>query len=215
MEPYVITLGRQLGSGGKAVGEMIARRLGIALYDRQLLDLAARQSGLGPEFFERADERAARGVLHTVLGYLRSPFFTAGDAGTGSILSNDALFRFQSDAIREVAGREPALFVGRCADYILRDHPRRVSLFITADEPERIARLCALRHCTEAEAQTAMRRIDAARANYYNFYSARTWGAAATYDLCINTSTFGVEQTAELALRFIARKLNLPIETLS
>lgn len=141
-ELFVINIGRQLGSGGKDIGEIIARRLGVRLYDKELLTLAARQSGLCAEFFEKADEKESRSVLSTMIGYLRSPF--AGDCGgVTSVLSNDALFKIQSDVIRDVAERESCIFVGRCADYILREHPRRVDVFISASEADRIRRICA------------------------------------------------------------------------
>ncbi len=108
-----------------------------------------------------------------------------------------------------MAAREPAIFVGRCADYILRDHPRALSVFITASETDRAARICSRTGCTEAEARQTMAHGDARRADYYNYYSMRTWGAAGSYDLCVSTSVLGIEATAELILRFAAQKLDL------
>lgn len=205
-DKFVITIGRQLGSGGRAVGERIAERLGIRMYDRQLLAMAAEQSGLCPEFFEKADEKESRGVLSTLLGYLRSPF--AGDTGSGdNILSNDALFKIQSDVIRDIAARESALFVGRCADYILRDDPHLVSVFITADRDDRIARLCRVDGLEPAEADARMERIDARRAAYYDYYSGRRWGEAATYGLCVNSSLLGIDGTADCIIDFAEQKL--------
>ena len=207
-ELFVINIGRQLGSGGKDIGEIIARRLGVRLYDKELLTLAARQSGLCAEFFEKADEKESRSVLSTMIGYLRSPF--AGDCGgVTSVLSNDALFKIQSDVIRDVAERESCIFVGRCADYILREHPRRVDVFISASEADRIRRICARTGCTADEARAQMERGDARRAGYYNYYSSKTWGAAATYPLCIDSSVFGDEGTADFILEFASRKLNM------
>ena len=205
---FVINIGRQIGSGGKSVGEALARRLGVELYDKELINLAARESGLCPEVFEQADEKQSHNRLATLLGYLRAPFF-GSDGAAGDVLSGDALFKIQSDVIRDIAARESALFVGRCADYILRDHPRRLSVFLTADDPDRVARICGRTGCTEAAARQAMTRGDARRAAYYNYYSLRTWGAAASYDLCLNTSVLGIEGTAELILRFAASKLDL------
>lgn len=110
--------------------------------------------------------------------------------------------------IRDLAARESCIFVGRCADYILRDHPRAVNVFISADEEDRIERLCRLHGITPEEARTRMRRTDASRADYYNYYSSRTWGAAATYHLCVNSSTLGGEEgTADFILEFASRKL--------
>ena len=201
-ELFVINIGRQLGSGGKDIGEIIARRLGVRLYDKELLTLAARQSGLCAEFFEKADEKESRSVLSTMIGYLRSPF--AGDCGgVTSVLSNDALFKIQSDVIRDVAERESCIFVGRCADYILLD------VFISASEADRIRRICARTGCTADEARAQMERGDARRAGYYNYYSSKTWGAAATYHLCIDSSVFGDEGTADFILEFASRKLNM------
>ena len=208
MEKFVINIGRQLGSGGKTVGEIIARRLDIRLYDKELINLAAKESGLCPEIFEKADEKESRGVLSTMIGYLRAPF-AGDDGGMTNVLSNDALFKIQSDVIRQVAARETAVFVGRCADYILRENPRCVNVFVTAADDDRIERICRRQGCTEAEARTLMERVDARRASYYDYYSSRTWGVASTYHLSVNSSVLGDEGTADFILEFAARKLNM------
>lgn len=205
---FVINIGRQLGSGGKTVGEIIARRLGIRLYDKELINLAAEQSGLCPECFERVDEKESKGVFMTLIGYLRSPF-AGDDGGMTNVLSNDALFKIQSDVIRSLAARESCIFVGRCADYILRDDPHAVNVFVSADAADRCRRICQRRGCTEQEARAVMERGDAQRADYYNYYSSRTWGEASTYHLCINSSVLGEEGTADLIMEFAERKLNL------
>ena len=207
-EKFVINIGRQLGSGGKPIGEIIARRLGIKLYDKELINLAARESGLCAECFEQADERSRKGVLAALVGYLRAPFTGYEGGNSNNILANESLFRIQSDVIREIASRESAIFVGSCADYILRDHPRCVNVFITADDGDRCARLCERLGCTEQEAHSMMERVDGQRASYYNYYSSRTWGEAATYHLCVNSSTLGDEGTADFILDFAARKLH-------
>lgn len=207
MEKFVINIGRQLGSGGKTVGEIIARRLGIRLYDKELINLAAKESGLCPEIFEKADEKESRGVLSTMIGYLRAPF-AGDDGGMTNVLSNDALFKIQSDVIRQVAARETAVFVGRCADYILRENPRCVNVFVTADDADRIERIRTRQGCTETEARALMERVDARRASYYDYYSSRTWGVASTYHLSVNSSVLGDEGTADFILEFAARKLH-------
>lgn len=207
-EHFVINIGRQLGSGGRDIAAIIARRLGIKLYDKELINLAAEQSGLCAEFFEKADEKESRNVLSTMIGYLRSPF-AGGCANVPNVLSNDALFKIQSDVIRDLAEHESCIFVGRCADYILREHPRRVDIFISADDSDRIRRICARTGCTAEEARTRMERGDAQRADYYNYYSSKTWGAASTYHLCINSSIFGDEGTADFILEFASRKLDM------
>lgn len=208
MDRFIINIGRQLGSGGKTVGEIIARRLGIRLYDKELINLAARESGLCPECFEKADEREAKGMFATLIGYFRAPFTGYEGGNTNNILANESLFRIQSDVIRDIASRESAIFVGRCADYILRENPRCVNVFISADEADRIARLCKRHNCSEEEARALMERVDSQRASYYNYYSLRTWGVAATYHLCVNSSKLGEEQTADFILDFAERKLH-------
>lgn len=208
MEKFVINIGRQLGSGGRTVGEIIARRLDIRLYDKELINLAARESGICPEIFEKADEKESRGMLSTMIGYLRAPF-AGDDAGMTNILSNDALFKIQSDVIRKVAAEEPAVFVGRCADYILREHPRCVNIFVSASREDRIERLVRTRRLTPEAAEQLMDSTDEKRADYYNYYSNRTWGAAATYHLCIDSSVLGIDGTAAFAEEFIRKKLNL------
>ena len=129
------------------------------------------------------------------------------DGGTANVLSNDALFKIQSDVIREVAARETAVFVGRCADYILRENPRCVNVFITADDADRIERIRRRQGVSAEEARAVMERIDAKRASYYDYYSSRTWGVASTYHLCVSTSVLGDEGTADFILEFAARKL--------
>lgn len=215
MEHFVINIGRQVGSGGKSIGEILARRLGVSLYDKQLINIAARESGLDTEFFERADEQQARrttSAFATLVSYLRSPFSYGGNGD--NILSNDALFKLQSDVIRRIAERESAIFVGRCADYILRDHPRMLNIFLTAPEADRVARIRSRSGCGEAEARALMARTDAGRAAYYNYYSPLTWGAAATYHLSVDSSVLGDERTADYILRYAARKLDLKIPEL-
>ena len=204
-ERFVINIGRQIGSGGKSIGERLARRLGIRLYDKELINLAAEESGFAVEHFEQADEHKRKGLISNLVSHLRTSY-----VGSRSPISGDALFQIQSDVIRRVAERESCIFVGRCADYILRDHPRCVNIFLTADDDDRIRRITARTGCCDDEARAMLERIDDRRATYYNYYSSRTWGVASTYDLTINTSALGEEETTELLLDFITRKLNLP-----
>ncbi len=203
---FVINIGRQLGSGGKAVGEAVARRLGIRAYDKQLINLAAKQSGMSAEFFEKADEKESRSLLSALLGYLHSPF---SGGVNGGMLSSETLFKIQSDVIRDLASRESCLFVGRCADYILRDHPRVANIFISASRSDRVERLCALHGIAPAAAEEMMDRADARRASYYNYFSNGRWGVAATYHLCVDSSALGLDGTVDFVLEFIGRKLGV------
>lgn len=202
MEKYFINIGRQLGSGGKCIGQLLAKELDIPIYDRTLIDMAAKESGFCKEIFEKKDEE--KGIISRLFDVI--PFM--GDNMYGNCLSDEALFKIQSDVIRHLTERGSCIFVGRCADYILRDEPRCINLFITADEADRICRIRE-RHpeFTEEQAHTFMQKADHKRAAYYNYYSANTWGVADTYDLCINSSHFGLEGTARLIKSYIDERL--------
>ncbi len=207
-EKFVINIGRQLGSGGREIGEKLATRLGISFYDKELINLASEESGLCREFFEKADERAAQGIVGGLFG-ARFPFIGDGAIPTMNCLSNDALFKVQSDVIRKLAEEKSCLFVGRCADYILRDHPRCANVFISASREERMARLCRIHSISKNEAEDMMNRADKKRSEYYNYYSYKTWGAAATYHLCIDSSALGIERTIDFIEAFVKQKLHL------
>lgn len=204
MEHYVINIGRQLGSGGRAIGRILSRQLGIAYYDKEILDLAARDSGFCKEVFEQSDEH--KDFFRNVTGNLSAIFGGSGDFYANS-LSEESLFRLQSEAIERAAAEGSCIFIGRCADYVLRNHPRCVNVFISADRGDRIARIMHARQCDERTATRLMEQGDKARADYYNFYSPTRWGAAATYHLCLNSSTLGLERTAAFIREYVALKL--------
>lgn len=205
---YVINLGRQLGSGGKEIGEKLANKLNIAFYDKELIQLASDESGLCKEFFEKADERAQQSLIGGLFSG-RFPFIGDGTIPYGSFLNNDSLFKIQSDVIRSLAESQSCLFVGRCADYILRDHPRHVNIFISASKEARIQRLKQLHDITTQQAEEMIEKADKKRSSYYNYYSYKTWGAASTYHLCVDSSVMGIDKTVEYILQFVKHKLCL------
>lgn len=206
---YVINIGRQLGSGGKEIGEKLAARLGINFYDKELINLASEESGLCKEFFEKADEKASQGIIGGLFG-MRFPFISEGAMPCTNCLSNDALFKIQSDVIRHLAAEKSSVFVGRCADYILREHPRCVNVFISASKEDRIDRIRRMHSgINEEAAEEMMNKADKKRSEYYNYYSYNTWGAAATYHLCVDSSSLGIEETVRLVEEFVIRKLRL------
>lgn len=205
---FVVNIGRQLGSGGREIGEKLAVRLGIDFYDKELINLASEESGLCREFFEKADEKASQGIIGGLFG-MRFPFISDGAMPATNCLSNDALFKVQSDVIRKLASEKSCLFVGRCADYILRDNPRSVNVFISSSREDRIARLCHLHSISEDAAEEKMNKADKRRAEYYNYYSYKTWGAAATYHLCIDSSVLGIDETVSYIEEFVRKKLKL------
>lgn len=202
MKKYFINIGRQLGSGGKLIGQQLARELNIPIYDRTLIDMAAKESGLCKEVFEEKDEQ--KGIISRLFEVV--PFMS--DSMYGNCLSDEALFQIQSDVIRHLSEQGSCIFVGRCADYILRDEPHVINIFITADEADRIRRIRE-RHpeLSDEQARTFMQRADHKRSSYYNYYSAHTWGQAATYDLCINSSQLGIEGTMRFIKSFVEEKM--------
>lgn len=206
-EPFIINIGRSLGSGGRAIGHILAKDFDIAsLYDREILNLAAKESGFCAEVFERNDEKNR--FLRTLGNII--PFIGGGATYYDNELSNENLFRIQSEAIRKAAADHSCIFIGRCADYVLRDNPRCVNVFITANMEDRIARVMKWNNCSAEKAQEIIEKGDSERASFYNFYSSGTWGAASTYHLCINSSVLGIEETAVLIKNFVIQKLNLP-----
>lgn len=203
MEPFVINIGRSLGSGGRAIGHILAKEFDIAYYDREILALAAKESGFCPEVFEKNDEKNR--FLRTLGNII--PFVGGGSTYYNNELSNENLFRIQSNAIRKAADDHSCIFIGRCADYVLRDHKRCVNVFITADMEDRIANVMKWNECTVEKAESIIEKGDSERAEFYNFYSSGTWGAASTYHLCINSSVLGIEGTAAFIKEFVIKKL--------
>ena len=203
-EKFVITIGRQLGSGGHQIGKKLAGELSISFYDKELIQIASQESGLGKEFFEQADEKTS----HSLLGGLFDSRSSLMDGMyVNNYLSNEALFKIQSDVIRQLSEQKSCLFLGRCADYILNQHPRSVNVFIAADMADRIKRIADIDKLTKTKAKEFLDKTDKQRAEYYNYYSGRIWGAAGSYHLCINSSVLGIDQTADFIRRFTQQKL--------
>lgn len=202
-DKIIINVGRQLGSGGFEIGKLLAKEFGAKFLDRELLNLAAKESGFSEKLFKTQDEHR---------GFMKHLFhFSAPIVGTGGMYNNsispEALFQFQSDAIRKVADEGSCVIVGRCADYVLRDYPNVFNVFITADMKDRIECIRRIKMC---DAETARKLIDKKeneREKYYNFYTGKKWGAAQSYDLCINSSLLGVEATAQFIIQFIRQRL--------
>ena len=202
---YTINIGREYGCGAKRIGDALAQRLGVPIYDKELITLAARESGFCAEFFERADEKERKGVLSSLIGYFRTP--TSGNFYANDPLSNETLFQIQSNVIRRLAEEGSCIFIGRCADYILRDNPHCINLFFTANLEDRVARMASEKGITAEEAAELIEKTDRRRAAYYNYYSGKTWGAAESYDLCINTSHLGHEATAQMLIEYIDKRV--------
>jgi shikimate kinase len=205
-EKYYINIGRQLGSGGREIGEKLAGQLGISFYDRELIQIASQESGLGKEFFEQADEKNTFSLFGGMFGMRNS---LVDETYSGYFLSNETLFQIQSDVIRGLAEQDSSIFVGRCADYILKDYPRCLNVFISADMEDRVKRIVNIQQIPETKAMDFIEKMDKKRANYYNYYSNKTWGAAGSYHLCINSSALGTDGTVRFIRQFAEQRFGL------
>ena len=197
----VITIARQFGSGGRQVGKQLAEKLGIPFYDKELLTLAAKDSGIGEEIMEEHDEKPVRNLLFSMMSGMQM----RGDAG-GFYLDmplGHKIFLAQFDAIRTVANKGPCVIVGRCADYVLRDMPHAVRVFLYADFQRRIQRAISTYDVDPVKAEEIVRRTDKQRQNYYNYYATNTWGAVENYDICMDTGSLGIERTVDLLAEYV------------
>ena len=192
----VITIGRQFGSGGRKVGEMLSQRLGIPYYDKQLLAEASKDSGIAVALFEDHDEKPTRSLLFSLVTGMQ----LRGDSSAMymDMPLNHKIFLAQFDAIRRIASEGPCVIVGRCADYVLRDKANAVSVFVKADLPSRVRRAVEQYGLSPDKAEDAVRRADKQRASYYNYYATATWGDVNNYDLCLDTGKLGLEGAVEL-----------------
>ena len=201
----IINIGRQLGSGGLIIAKMLAESLECKFYDKEILNLAAKESGFCEKFFEQNDEN--KGFLHTLF-HLRTPYIGSGNSSFyANNLSQENLFKFQSDVIRKAAEEGSCIFVGRAADYILRDHKNAVNIFVTADIEERVNRIAERNQCSVEKAKKIIKEKESQRASFYNFYTGKRWGASESYDLCINSSLLGLEGTASYIMDFALKSL--------
>lgn len=192
---HIITIARQFGSGGRAIGEALADKLGIKCYDRELISIAAKESGVDPEVFNSVDEKAANSLLYSLSMGLFS-FGSSYDAGNLPV--NDRLYLLQHKIIKKIAQEGPCVFVGRCADYILRDRGDVVSIYICADLDYRIKRAVEQKEINENKAEQAVLKTDKSRANYYNYYSGKKWGQPENYDFCLNRTRLNDEQAVKV-----------------
>lgn len=188
----IITIGRELGSGGREIGVKLAEELKIPFYDKEILDEAAKKSGYSKEIFERHDEKPTGSFLYAL---------AMGGSAYGHFYQRPLLldlYLAQFDTIRRLAEEGPGIFIGRCADYVLHDQKQILNVFIHADMADRIKRTMEKHGISEKQAQDMCVRCDKDRASYYNYYSEHQWGDGRCYDLCINTSKISLEHAVQL-----------------
>ena len=201
MDKYIITIGRQFGSGGRSIGQKIAKKLNIHFYDKELISIAAKESGTDPEIFKDVDEKAANSLLYSLSTGMYG--FGSGFSAMGDLPVNDKLYLLQHKIIKKIADNESCVIVGRCADYVLRENPNCVNIFIYADMAFRKEQSVKKHGIDEARAEHIINKTDKSRANYYSFYSGQKWGMAENYDLCINSSKLSEDKIVDLIIDYI------------
>ncbi|MDO4312896.1 MAG: cytidylate kinase-like family protein [Eubacteriales bacterium] len=200
----IITIGRQFGSGGREIGHIVADKLGIKLYDKEMLERAAKDSGICQELFEAHDEKPTNSFLYSLVMDTYSLGYSAGSYTDMPI--NHKIFLAQFDTIKRIATEGPCILVGRCADYALEDNPDVLRLFIHADMDARIRRIARIYDLTDAKAKEIIQKTNKKRSSYYNYYTNKRWGDAESYDACLNSSMLGLEGTAEAILKLVELK---------
>lgn len=197
----VITIGRESGSAGRHIGQMLANEMGVKCYDKELLTLAAKHSGLCEELFKTHDEKPTNSFLYSA--------YSVGYSGGGylDMPLNQKVFLAQFDAIKKLAEEESCVIVGRCADYALADYPGMVSVFICGNEEDKIRHLMERHKIERAKAKEIMVKTDKRRSSYYNYYSSKRWGDCKSYDLCINSSAVGYEGAVKIIKTFAETKM--------
>lgn len=201
MNNYVITIARGYGSGGRTIGKMLAKELGIGYYDRELLRLASDESGINEGLFAKADEKLKSSLLfkvakNTYKGEIISP-------DSDDFVSNDNLFNYQAKVLKELAGKESYVAIGRCADYILKDNKNVVRVFVHAPIDSCIDAIAAMSAISRKEAEQIITKTDKHRSDYYRHYTGHIWNDATNYDLCLNTKELSNEKCVEIVKQYI------------
>ena len=195
----LVTISREYGSGGRVIGKLVAEKLGVPLYDRDIIQMAAEESGLSPEIIESAELQAKSSFSYTL-----SSAVSLGDGLTGEAISmNEKLFLAQFDVIAEIGERGEGVIVGRCADYVLRDVKNAVNVFVYGEHDDKVARCVKEYGDDPASVEKKMETYDKSRRNYYNYHTSRKWGKYANYDLMINSSLVGEEGACRVICDYV------------
>lgn len=201
MDKFVITISREFGSGGRLIGEKLAARLGVEFYDKSIIQLAAEKSGLSYKFIEQNEENITNSLLFSFPA-------TSSYSGTTAYFDtpvNDKTFLAQTEVIRELA-KNSCIIVGRCADYILREDPALIRIFITANFEDRVRRSVEEYEFPSEAAGEKIRKIDKSRANYYKYYTGQAWGNLHNYDLVVNTSFTSIQGAVAVILTMLEER---------
>lgn len=197
----IITISRQYGSGGREIGEMLANKLGIPFYDREVITRAAKESGFSETIFENVEKKATSSLLYSIAMGMGA--YGSHDIGFTHLSLDDQVYLAQSNVIRKMAQEGPCVIVGRCADYILRDYKDVIHVYIWADLAFRKERAVTRYNLQEEKAEENIIKIDKRRANYYNYHANDKWGRAENYHLSIRSDYVGIEKSVELIADYI------------
>ena len=201
---FIVTIARGYGSGGRTIGKMLADRLGVKFYDKDLIRIASDVSGINESLFGQSDEKTKSGVFGKP-GVYKGEVIAPGKSG---FISEENLFNYQAMVIKQIAGEGSCVIVGRCADYVLRDDPSVVRVFIYADEEACIKNAADVKGITDRrEALKTIASTDKERAAYYKAHTGREWIDARNYDLCLNSGDLGFDKCVEIITNFIGIKL--------
>ena len=200
----VITIARSYGSGGKTLGKLLADKMGINCYDREIIRMASDTSGINEELFGRVDEKLKKSPLY---GIMRSnPYKGDGviPPESSNFVSDDNLFNYQAQVIKELAEKESCVIIGRCADYVLKDNPNVIRLYLYAPLEDCVKRVMAQNSITEKETIKKIETIDKYRSDYYKYYTGKEWNDARNYDFCLNTTSMSYEKLIQVVENIIS-----------
>lgn len=200
MSNLAVTIGRQFGSGGREIGIALSEKLGIKCFDKEIIKRASQENGISEKMFEQADEKPVNSFLYSIVAH-GFPTYTM-PINSDNIFSNDKIFTMQANTIKKISEEMPAVFIGRCANDILRKNEKLVSVFIYANMEDKIKRISEKYNISEKEAKEMIRRIDKSRSSYYEFYANQRWGDLNNYMLCINSSC-GIDKTVNILYKYI------------
>ena len=203
-QKVIITIGRQYGSGGRIIGKLLAEKLGISFYDKEIIEMAAKKSGMSQEAFEKVDETAASSLLYSIATSVS--MFGNYVSPQVDLPLNDKLFIIQSEIIKSIAKKGSCVIVGRCADYILKDRSDIINLFIYADKESRKKRAINEYGISPNKVDSYLHKIDKKRSTYYNHYTGEKWGNYLNYHMCLDSSILGVEGTVHMIEEFIKER---------
>lgn len=197
----VITIARSYGSGGRTLGKLLAKELGISCYDRELIRMASDESGINEALFGEVDEKLKKSPLFRIAKRTYNGEVFPPDSG--DFVSDDNLFNYQAKVIRQLADEESCVIIGRCADYILKDYDNVISLYFYAPREDCIKRVQDISSEPVREIEKKIDRIDKYRADYYKYYTGKDWNDARNYDFCLNTTSMSYEKLVEVVKSYI------------